>query len=132
MAKRTVVDWENLPKDEPVEVKGADIFLGYFDGMESDWGVRVRSKKDSPAYYAYNKYSVLPLNKEHITVEEDWSSVKVDARVRCRDLGSSDWIKAHFAKFEREQVWVYPLGTTSWTKPSTHTKTFDITELIDE
>ena len=49
------------------------------------------------------------------TPPTDWSKVKVDTKVLVRDYDDEVWTRRHFAKYENGTIYVYSVGTTSFT-----------------
>ena len=45
----------------------------------------------------------------------DWSKVEVDTKVLVRDYDDEVWTRRHFAKYENGTIYVYSVGTTSFT-----------------
>lgn len=50
----------------------------------------------------------------------DWSEVAVDTPVYVKPHKNAVWCKYHFAKYEDGKVYVWALGTTSWSKGNAH------------
>ena len=50
----------------------------------------------------------------------DWSDIAVDTPVYVKPHNNSVWCKYHFAKYEDGKVYVWALGTTSWSKSKAH------------
>ena len=49
------------------------------------------------------------------TPPTDWSKVEVDTKVLVRDYDDEVWTRRHFAKYENGTIYVYSVGTTSFT-----------------
>ena len=49
------------------------------------------------------------------TPPTDWSKVEVDAKILVRDYDDEVWTRRHFAKYENGTIYVYSVGTTSFT-----------------
>ena len=62
-----------------------------------------------------NTYNMLASLVYDATV--DWSTVKEDAPILCRDEGCDKYVKRHFAKYEDGDVYVYAYGCSSFTAP---------------
>ena len=45
----------------------------------------------------------------------NWKTVAVDTPIYVRDMKCDEWNKRHFARFHDGKVYVFPLGSTSWT-----------------
>ena len=50
----------------------------------------------------------------------DWSKVATDTPVYVKPHKNAVWCKYHFAKYEDGKVYVWALGTTSWSKSNAH------------
>lgn len=50
----------------------------------------------------------------------DWGAVAIDTPVYVKLHNNSVWCKYHFAKYEDGKVYVWALGTTSWSKSNAH------------
>lgn len=50
----------------------------------------------------------------------DWSDIAVDTPVYVKTHKNSVWCKYHFAKYEDGKVYVWALGTTSWSNSNAH------------
>ena len=59
----------------------------------------------------------------------DWSAIAVDTPVYVKPHKDSVWCKYHFAKYEDGKVYVWALGTTSWSKSNTHVSYIPIDEV---
>lgn len=53
--------------------------------------------------------------------EIDWSQVKIDTPIWCKDEEEDEWIPRHFAKYQRGKVYCFTGGTTSHTQFKPHT-----------
>lgn len=62
-----------------------------------------------------NLLTTLWLMEDYKEPEVDWSKVAVDTPIWVKDDESSEWLGAHFAKYEDGKVYVWNLGKTSWT-----------------
>ena len=54
-------------------------------------------------------------NFTEYTPPTDWSKVEVDTKVLVRDYDDEVWTRRHFAKYENGTIYVYSVGTTSFT-----------------
>lgn len=48
----------------------------------------------------------------------DWSTVKVDTKIRVRDIKNGEWEKRYFACYVNGRVYAYDNGRTSWSANS--------------
>lgn len=62
---------------------------------------------------SYN--TVLDMDFTLYTPPIDWSKVEVDTKVLVRDYDDEVWTRRHFAKYENGTIYVYSVGTTSFT-----------------
>lgn len=44
----------------------------------------------------------------------DWSTVKVDTKIRVKDRMNVDWVRRYFAYYKNGEVYVWCNGKTSW------------------
>lgn len=44
----------------------------------------------------------------------DWSTVKVDTKIRVKDKMNADWVRRYFAYYKNGEVYVWCNGKTSW------------------
>ena len=75
----------------------------YFDDNER-WSLSLRKFKE-----------LNELDFTLYTPPTDWSKVKVDTKVLVRDYDDEVWTRRHFAKYENGTIYVYSVGTTSFT-----------------
>ena len=54
------------------------------------------------------------LKAEYKEPEVDWSKVPVDTPILVKEYEESEWAKRYFAKYEDENVYAFPGGSTSW------------------
>ena len=55
------------------------------------------------------------LMEEYEEPETDWSKVKVDTPILVRNNENTEWIRRHFAKYEKGDIWAWRDAQTSWT-----------------
>ena len=78
--------------------------LKYYDECYPSWCL---------SHLEYNE--VAELDFTIYTPPTDWSKVKVDTKVLVRDYDDEVWTRRHFAKYENGTIYVYSVGTTSFT-----------------
>ena len=78
--------------------------LRVYDGFNLTWKMSDMS---------YN--TVLNMDFTEYTPPTDWSKVEVDTKVLVRDNDNEVWTRRHFAKYENGTIYVYSVGTTSFT-----------------
>ena len=92
----------NIPNKENIKYKVVNgILYGIFEGMLN---------KDYTDYNYIKNYDFTPY-----TPPTDWSKVEVDTKVLVRDYDDEVWTRRHFAKYENGTIYVYSVGTTSFT-----------------
>ena len=65
----------------------------------------------------------------------DWSTVKVDTKIRVRDSQDAVWKKRYFARYENETVYAFDSGKTSWSANANHLSDlvpWEFAEVVEE
>ena len=71
------------------------------------------------------------LLEEYKEPEVDWSQVAVDTPILVRESQDEEWHRRYFAKYENGLVYVWMLGSTSWSAPDGSTAEMPYVQLAE-